>query len=230
MPLELPAVTVPPARNAGCSVASFSAVVPGRGCSSAVSSPAGTSSSANRPASCAAAQRACDSRRERVLILTRDAPALGDVLAGLPHRLARVPLLVARIDEAPAEGRVVQRPVAAGERHVRLRRHERRPGHRLDAARDEEIAVPGDDGMAGTDDRREARRAQAVDGDAGDGVGEAGEQRGEARDVPVVLARLVRAAEPDVLDLSAGTPARATASAITTAARSSGRTAASPPP
>ena len=39
MPLELPAVTVPPARNAGRSFASASAVVSGRGCSS-VSTPA----------------------------------------------------------------------------------------------------------------------------------------------------------------------------------------------
>ena len=34
--------------------------------------------------------------------------------------------------------------------------------------------------------------------------GRPGEQRGEAGDVPVVLARLVRAAEPDVLDLGRG--------------------------
>ena len=98
----------------------------------------------------------------------------------------------------------MEHPVTAGERRVRLRRHERRAGHRLDTARDEEIAVPGDDGMAGADDRREARGAEAVDGDAADGIGQARKQRSEARHIPVVLARLVRAAEPDVLDLLRG--------------------------
>ena len=60
IPLAFPAVTVPPSRKAGFSAASFSAVTSGRGCSSTVTSPTGTSSSAKRPASCAAAQRCCD--------------------------------------------------------------------------------------------------------------------------------------------------------------------------
>ena len=42
-PLALPAVTVPPARKAGFSVPSFSSDVSGRGCSSSVTSPTGTS-------------------------------------------------------------------------------------------------------------------------------------------------------------------------------------------
>ena len=60
MPLELPAVTVPPARKAGRSFASSSAVESGRGCSSTVTSPTGISSSAKRPAACASAQRCCE--------------------------------------------------------------------------------------------------------------------------------------------------------------------------
>ena len=142
--------------------------------------------------------------RERVLILARDVPALRDVLARLPHRLAREPLLVAGVDEPPAERRVVDRPVAAREGRVGLRGDERRAGHRLDAAGDEEVAVAGDHGMAGADDRGEPRCAEPIDGDARDRVRQAREQRGEAGDVAVVLARLVRAAEPDVLDLLRG--------------------------
>ena len=61
IPDALPAVTVPPSRKAGCSVASFSSDVSGRGCSSRVASPTGTSSSAKRPAASAAAQRCCES-------------------------------------------------------------------------------------------------------------------------------------------------------------------------
>ena len=60
IPDAFPAVTVPPARNAGFSVASFSSVVSGRGCSSRTMSPTETSSSSKRPASAAAAQRCCD--------------------------------------------------------------------------------------------------------------------------------------------------------------------------
>ena len=61
-PLAFPAVTVPPARKAGLSWASFSALVSGRGCSSRTTSPTATISSSNLPASDAAAQRRCDSR------------------------------------------------------------------------------------------------------------------------------------------------------------------------
>ena len=98
----------------------------------------------------------------------------------------------------------MEHPVTSYEGRVRLRRHERRARHRLDTARDEEITVAGDDGMAGADDGCEARGAEPVDGDAADGIGQARKERSEARDVAVVLARLVGAAEPDVLDLLRG--------------------------
>ena len=117
-PLAFPAVTVPSSRNAGFSAASFSAVVSGRGCSSTATSPTGTSSSAKRPASCAAAQRRCDSQRERVLVGARDEVALGDVLACLAHRLEREHRLQPRVREAPAEVRVVGDDVAARPRPV----------------------------------------------------------------------------------------------------------------
>ena len=51
--------------------------------------------------------------RERVLALARDAPALGDVLGGLAHRVRVVALGQARVDEPPAEGRVGHLAVAA---------------------------------------------------------------------------------------------------------------------
>ncbi len=60
MPLELPAVTVPPWRNAGLRLASLSGPVSGRGCSSRAKSPTGTSSSSKRPSSAAFSQRCCD--------------------------------------------------------------------------------------------------------------------------------------------------------------------------
>src|SRR6266545_398689 len=77
--------------------------------------------------------------RERVLVLAAHAPALRDVLAGLAHRLEQELLLQPRVREAPPERRVPDLLVAARERLVRLRQHERRAAHRLDAARYEQV-------------------------------------------------------------------------------------------
>ena len=95
----------------------------------------------------------------------------------------------------------MERAIAARKRCLRLRRHERRAAHRLDAAGDEEIAVTGDDGVARADDRAQPRGAEPVDGDAGDALRKARKERREPGHVAVVLAGLVGAAEPDVFDL-----------------------------
>ena len=60
--------------------------------------------------------------RERVLALAADAPALGDVLGGLAHRVRVVPLGQPRVDEPPAERRVGHRAVAAVVRRLGLER------------------------------------------------------------------------------------------------------------
>ena len=142
--------------------------------------------------------------REGVLVLARDAPALGDVLARLAHRLEREHLLEPGIGEAPAEGRVVDDLVAAREGAVGLRHHERGSAHRLDAAGDEEVAVSRCYGVRRGDDGGQARRAEPVHGHSGDRVRQSREQRRHPRDVPVVLAGLVRAAEPHILDRVGG--------------------------
>ncbi len=139
--------------------------------------------------------------RERVLLLARDAPAFGDVLAGLAHCLKREQLFHPRVREAPAERRVVRRLVPARERLVGLRGHERRTRHRLDAARDEKLALAGDHRVTRTDNRRKPRRAETVHRHARDRLRQSREQSTHARDVAVVLARLVRTAEPHLLDL-----------------------------
>ena len=197
IPLAFPAVIVPPSRKAGFSVASFSRLVSGRGCSSRSTSPTGTSSSAKRPGLLGGRPATVALKCEGVLILAGDPVALGHVLAGLAHRLERKHLLHARIREAPAERRVPGRAVAV----LRLRRDERRARHRLDAAGDEELAVSRANRMRSADDRREPRRAEAVHSDAGDALGQPSEQRAHARDVAVVLPGLVGGAEVDVLYL-----------------------------
>ena len=63
-----------------------------------------------------------------------------------------------------------------------------------------EVALAELDRAGGAVDRLQAGGAEAVDGGAGDAVGQAGEQRRHPRHVAVVLARLVGGAEVDVVD------------------------------
>jgi hypothetical protein len=135
--------------------------------------------------------------RERVLILTRDVPPLGDVLSRLTHRLEWKLLCKARVREPPAELRVVLGLIAV----FGLRAHERRATHRLDAAGDEELSVTRRNRMTRRHDRAETGRAQTVHGHARDRLGQTGKEDGHPRDVSVVLSRLVRGAEVHVFDL-----------------------------
>ena len=106
--------------------------------------------------------------RERVLALARDAPALGDVLGGLAHRVRVVPLGQARVDEPPAEGRVGHLAVAAVVGRLGLELDVRRAGHRFDAAGDEHVAIADRDRVRRRVDRLEAGAAQPVDGQPAD--------------------------------------------------------------
>src|SRR6202051_4767474 len=92
--------------------------------------------------------------RKRVLIGARDLEFLGDVLAGLGHGVDAVLRLHQGIDEAPADGGVVD-VGRARKRFRRLAHHERRPRHRFDAAGNREIDLAGADGAAGGADRIE---------------------------------------------------------------------------
>jgi hypothetical protein len=80
--------------------------------------------------------------------------------------------------------------------------YERRAAHRLDAAGDEEVAVPRHDRMARGDDRGQAGGTQPVHRHAGNGLRETRKQHGHARNVAIVLAGLVRATEVHVLDVA----------------------------
>ena len=142
------------------------------------------------------------SQRELVLLLARHAASLGDVLAGLTHRVGVVHLGQVRVGEAPAEGRVEHLARAALVGGLGLGHDVRRAGHRLDAAGNERVAVAGHDRVGGRVDRLESGAAQPIDRLAGDLDRKAGKQRGHAGHVPVVLAGLVGAAEDHVLELA----------------------------
>ena len=87
--------------------------------------------------------------------------------------------------------------------------HVGRPAHALDAAGDDEVGVAGGDGAARLHHGLAARGAQPVDRDTRHADGQAGEQRGHAGDVAVLLAGAVGVAVVDVLDrrgVEAGVP------------------------
>jgi len=104
-----------------------------------------------------------------------------------------------RIDEAPADGGVVNFR-RARKRFAGLAHDERRPRHRLDAAGNGEIHFAGADGARRIADRIEAGRAQPIDGEAGHGLRQPGEQQRHARDVAIVFAGLVGAAEEHFIE------------------------------
>ena len=210
IPELLPAVTDPPSgRKAGRSLASASRLVSARGCSSRSMIERVALPLRDRDRHDLVGEAAgLDGRdgallaleRERVLVLARDAPALGDVLRGLAHRVRVVALGQARVDEAPAEGRVGHLARAAIPGALGLELDVRGAGHRFDAAADEHVAVADRDGVGGRVDRLEAGPAQPVDGQAADLDREVRQEQRHPRDVAVVLAGLVGTAEDDVLD------------------------------
>ena len=139
---------------------------------------------------------------ELVALLPRDAVERGDLLDRLPHRQrgeAAVELPHAVVHEAPAERRVDDL-ARLGERRRRLGEHPGRPRHRLHTARHDEVGVAGGDHLGGDGDGSEAARAQAVDREARHGVGQPCKEGGHAGDIAVVLPRLVRTPEHDLVD------------------------------
>src|SRR3546814_16495347 len=113
-----------------------------------------------------------------------DLELLGDVLAVLRHGVGAVELLHLRIDEAPADGGVVDLG-GAGEGGAGLGHHEGGPGHVLDAAGDRQAPFAGLDHAGGVVHRPPAGRAPPVDGAARDAGGPPGQATGPAGDVAV---------------------------------------------
>jgi hypothetical protein len=204
---EFPAVTLPPSRKMAFSLDSRSSVVSGRGLvrvdRHGVALGLGNVDGHDLVVESARLggghRAAVRLERERVLVLARDAVALGDVLRRLAHRIRRVALGEAGVHEAPADGRVHEPAVAAREAPLRLQHHERRARHRLHAAGQHEAGLAEPDLAGGLHDRLEAGRAQPVHRHAGHLLGEPCDERCHPRHVPVVLAGLVRAAHVDLV-------------------------------
>ncbi len=139
-------------------------------------------------------------RREGVLVGPRDVIFLGDVFGGLAHAIGVIHLGQLRIDEAPAQRRILQLHLATRERRLRLAQHERRPRHAFDAASQPYLALACLDGMRSGVDRLQARAAEPVHRLPGDRRWQPGQQQRHAGDVAIILARLVRAAHHHIFD------------------------------
>ena len=183
-PEALPAVTVPSRRTIGFNFASASTLVL-RGCSS-------RSTTTGSPLRCGMLDRddlggepAIVLRRgrlvlaahgESVLILAAYLPFLRDVLGRGRHRVVAISVLHLRVDEAPADRRVVHLGVAV-EGARRLGHDEGRAAHALRAAGDHHVGLAAADDPRRHRHRVHARAAQAVEGHPARSVGQAGEQR-----------------------------------------------------
>ncbi|MCY1240086.1 hypothetical protein D9M72_529150 [compost metagenome] len=134
-----------------------------------------------------------------VLVFAADAKIRRDVLASLGHRVDAVLLLHERVDKAPADGGVVDLGVAR-EGGICLRHDEGCTRHALDTASDHQFGFAGFDCPRRSDHRIHAGTAEPVDRRAGYADRQASQKQRHARDVAVVLAGLVGAAEDYVID------------------------------
>ncbi len=105
-----------------------------------------------------------------------------------------------RIDEAPAQCRILQLHLAAREGRLWLAEHKRRARHTFHAARDVDRAFATLDGMRSGIDGLQARTTEAVDRLATDFHRQTGKQQRHARDVAVILTSLVGTAKHHILD------------------------------
>src|SRR5262245_66259358 len=139
-------------------------------------------------------------QRKRILVGACDLKFFRNVLAGFRHGIDAVLLLHQRIDEAPADRRVVNLS-ASGERLLRLSLYEWRARHRFNAAGDREVHFAGPNSTRGGADCFEARSTEAVQSHARHVVWQARKQERHARNVAVVFAGLIGAAIEDFLEL-----------------------------
>ena len=211
-PLALPAVTVPPSRNTGLSAASFSAVVSGRGCSSRVDARRRRRARRRsgprppRPPSAAASEARTrpGPRARRPSARRRSRPSRPSTRAGTAPRVAgsgSASRASCRMRRSPRVTPTSGFACTSGARLI-----DSTPPATKRSPSPAAIACDAATTAESPDAHSRFTVTPATDS------GRPGEQDRHARDVAVVLARLVGGAEIDVLDRPPGTPARSTAS------------------
>ena len=137
--------------------------------------------------------------RVGVRLLAADAQIGGHVLGGFRHGVAAELLEDLGVGEARADGGIEHRHAAAVGA-FRLGHHERGAAHGFDAAGDHQLAFIDGDHARRVQGGGQAGTAQAVDGEAGHGFRQPGQQRRVAGHVAGVFAGLVGVAGDHVLD------------------------------
>ena len=138
-------------------------------------------------------------KRERVLISARNIVRARNIFRGLTKRDRRIHGGQPWIDKAPANG-AIKHLLLAAKSLIGLAYDIRRAAHGLNAARDHDVARARLDHARGKIHGLKTRRAQAIHGRASNGRGKTRQQRGHARDIAIVLARLVGRTKVDILN------------------------------
>ena len=205
-----PAVTVPSAENAGRSLASDAAVVPSPHTLVVGDRDRVTAALRHRHVddlvveqtrSCArSAARSWDWRGVGVLVLAGELPLLAVELGGVTHAAQ-----VERAVQGVVRGRVDDLVVAVAVAGAGAGQQVRAVGHRLHAARDDDVELAGADQLVGHRDRVQPRQAHLVDGQGGHVHRDAALDRGlPGGDLPG--AGLDHMTHDHVVDLVAGDP------------------------
>ena len=194
-PGALPAVVVPSGSKTGWSAASFSSVVSRRIPSSAITSPTATISSSKRPASCAAAARACE-RYAHSSCSSREMLELARDPRRLLHHVQPVEGRGEPVEDHVVDDFAVAEPVA----EARLRQEVRRVRHRLHPPRDDDVVAARTDHQVGDLDGADRRRADLVDRVRRNLLRDPGRD-GRLPGRRLAYARLEHLSHDDVLDL-----------------------------
>ena len=136
---------------------------------------------------------------ERVLVRPRDPEFRGNILGGLGHAFDAISFGDHLVDETPADRRVVDLG-PPGKGRTSLGHDEGRAAHALGPARDHQITLTALDLPRPGDHRIHAGGAKPVDRVRRYGSRQPGQEHDHPRQVAVVLARLVRRAQNDLIE------------------------------
>ena len=141
-------------------------------------------------------------QREPVLRFACDVVARGHIFRRLTHRVGAVCGLHLGIHKSPAKRGIEQLHIAS-ERRRTLAEHIGRARHRLDPSRHVELTFTRLDSAGRIRHGGESARAESVHGLARNGLREPSEQERHARDVAIVLTRLIRTPQNHIGNLRA---------------------------
>ncbi len=135
-----------------------------------------------------------------ILILPRHTIFLRHVLRRLAHPIRMMHRRQPRIRKPPSERRIVRLRNPPLIRHLRLRHHDRRTAHALHPAHDKHIPMVRLDHPGSHVQRSQARRTQPIKRHPGHRLRKTSQQPRHPRHVSVILTRLIRRPEVNVLN------------------------------